>query len=148
MSQPQPGCPGPASCPPWSRNASYVVILLALAAVSLVVLEPQYTMAELLVADDPLGDLLPPAAPLLIIGPLVGTVVTWAVFGGNRGSFLPILVTQFIIGVLLGHNLAALGAVRWTSEVGPLVAEFVALTVGLAAVYAVGAHLLTILRDR
>ena len=77
----------------YGYKASYVVILLALGVVSLIVLEPRYTMAELMVADDPLGDLLPPAAPLLIVGPLVGTAVTWALFGRNRGSILPILVT-------------------------------------------------------
>ena len=132
----------------YGYNTSYVLILLGLGAVSLVFLEPRFTMAELMVADDPLGDLLPPAVPLLIVGPLIGTVVTWALFGRNRGSALPILVTQLIIGFLLGHNLASLGAVVWVSEVVPLVAEFVALTVALAVAYAISAHLMTVLRLR
>lgn len=132
----------------YGYNSSYVLILLGLGAVSLVVLEPQFTMAELMVADDPLGDLLPPAVPLLIVGPLVGTVVTWALFGRNRGSVLPIVVTHYVIGFLLGHNLAALGAVVWVSEIVPLVAEFVALTVALAVAYAVSAHLMVVLSLR
>jgi len=70
------------------------------------------------------------------------------VIGRNRGSVLPILVTQFIISFLLGHNLAALGAVVWVSEIFPLVAEFIALTVALAVAYAVGAHLMTVLQGR
>ncbi len=132
----------------YGYNASYVLILLMLGAVSLVVLEPRFTMAELMVADDPLGDLLPPAVPLLVVGPLVATVVTWALFGRNRASVLPILVTQFIIGFLLGHNLAALGAVVWVAEIVPLLAEFVVLTVALAVAFAVGAHFMTVLRLR
>lgn len=132
----------------YGYNTIYVLVLLVLGAVSLVVLEPRFTMAELMVADDPLGDLLPPAVPLLIIGPLVGTVVTWALFGRNRASVLPILVTQLTIGFLLGHNLAALGAVVWVAEIIPLVAEFVVLTVGLAVAYAVGAHFMTMLHLR
>lgn len=132
----------------YGYNASYLLILMALGAVSLVVLEPRFTIAELMVADDPLGDLLPPAVPLLIVGPLVGTAITWALFGRNRGSIVPILVTQYIIGFLLGHNLAALGAVVWVSEIVPLVAEFVALTGALAVAYAISAHLMAVLRLR
>ena len=132
----------------YGYNASYVAILLGFAMVSLVMLEPRYSIAELMVADDALGDLLPPAAPLLIVGPLVGTAITWLLFGRGRGSFVPILVTQYLVGFLLGHNLAALGAVRWESAIVPLLAEFVALTIALAVTYAAGAHLLALLQGR
>ena len=53
-----------------------------------------------------------------------------------------------MVGFLLGHNLASLGVVEWESAMAPLLAEFVALTVGLALVFAAGAHLLTVIGGR
>lgn len=105
-------------------------------------------MAQLMVANDPLGELLLPAVLLLIVGPLVGTIATWTILGRNRRSVLPILVTQYVIGFLLGHNLAALGAVVWDPEIVPLVAEFVTLAAVLAAAYAVGAYMIEVLGVR
>jgi hypothetical protein len=120
-------------------NGAFVVLLSALGVSSFLIFEPSYSMAELLVADDPLGDVLPPAMPLLIIATVAGTLAMWAVSGRKPAALAPILVTQALIVLLVGHNLAILGMVDMSGAVAHMVGEFALLIAFLAGGFAVAA---------
>ena len=129
-------------------NGSCAVLLVALGAVSFAVLDPQFTMAELLVSDDALAEVIPPALPLMIVATVVGTFALWVLFDRNRAALIPILVTQVLLVFLVGHNLAILGLVGMSSALLYIVGEFFGLTVFLAAGFAAGVRLLASVRSR
>jgi hypothetical protein len=128
--------PSPAG---WFRYAILLSAeMIALGAVSLLVLSPRFTMAELMVADDAFDRLLPPSIPLMIGAMVVGTAVVWMSFGRRRGALLPILVSQILLVFLLGHQFAFLGLVEASSTLFVVFGEFALLTIGLAVVFAAG----------
>lgn len=120
-------------------NGGFVVLLGALGVSSYLIFEPSYSMAELLVADDPLGDVLPPAVPLLGVAVVVGTLAMWALSGRKRAGLAPILITQVLIVLLVGHNLAILGMVDMSGAAPRMVGEFALLIAFLAGGFAVAA---------
>lgn len=123
----------------WFRYAILLSAeMIALGAVSLLVLSPRFTMAELMVADDAFDRLLPPSIPLMIGAMVVGTAVVWMSFGRRRGALLPILVTQVLLVFLLGHQFAFLGLVESSSTLFVVFGEFALLTIGLTVVFAAG----------
>lgn len=126
----------------FAYNTSCATLIVALGAASFAVLNPQFTMAELMVADDALEQVIPPALPLMIAATLVGTLILWALFGRTRAAVIPILVTQILLVLLVGHNLAILGLVEVSSDVLRVFGEFVALTAFLAAGFAAGTALI------
>lgn len=113
-------------------------LLVTLGVVSLLVLEPRFTMTELLGNDDALGLLLPPALPLMGAATLAGTGVLWLWLGRPPGALLPLLVGQLLLVFFMGHNLAILGLVEMSSAVLVALAEFVGLTLLLGGLFAVG----------
>ncbi len=120
----------------WFGHAGlYAVEMIALGAVSLLVLQPQFTMAELLVADDAFDRLLPPSVPLMIGAMVVGTILFWLYYGRRPAALAPILVTQVLLVFLLGHQFAFLGLVESSSLLLVAFGEFALITVGLAAAY-------------
>lgn len=119
-------------------NALNAGLLVSLGAVSLILLEPRFTMAEAMVMDDPLAELLPPAVPLMVAAMIVGTAIVWAVIGRRVSSLIPVFVTQVVLVFLIGHNLAILGLVELSGTVYRALTEFIGLTVFLAAVFAGG----------
>ncbi len=129
-------------------NGSYAALLVLLGAASFVVLEPQFTMAELMDADDALQQVLPHGVPLMVAAVVIGTLVLWALYGRKPGALIPILVTQVLLVFLVGHNLAILGIVEMTSGLLLIGAEFVGLTVFLAGVFAGGVVFLRVLGSR
>lgn len=126
----------------WAYNAACVAVLVALGVVSLLTMEPEFTMAEVMDMDDPLGRLLPLGVPLMAGGTVVGSALIWLAFGRGARSVVPILVTQALLVFLIGHNLAILGAVEIPSDMLYLVGEFVGLTLFLGAGFAATAALL------
>jgi hypothetical protein len=123
----------------WFRYAGlYAAEMIALGAVSLVVLRPRFTMAELMVADDAFEQLLPPSVPLMIGAMVVGTIAIWAYYGRRRLALAPILVTQVLLVFLLGHQFAFLGLVESSSTLLLVFAEFALFTVGLTAAFCFG----------
>ena len=128
-------------------NASYAALLVALGAVSFVVLEPRFTMAELMVSDDALAQLIPPALPLMIVAAVAGSFLLWVLYGRRRAALIPIVVTQTLLVILVGHNLAILGVVEMSADLLYVVGEFVVLTVSLALGFAAGVMLIGSVRS-
>ncbi len=123
----------------WFRYAGlYAFEMIALGAVSLVLLRPQFTMAELMVADDAFERLLTPSMPLLIGAMILGTVSIWVYYGRRPGALLPILLTQVLLVFLLGHQFAFLGLVESSSALLLVFVEFSVIVLGLTAVFCLG----------
>jgi len=139
--------PGHSTTRWFGYNASYAALLVALGAVSFVVLEPRFTMAELMVSDDALAQVIPPALPLMIVAAVAGSFLLWVLYGRRRAALIPILVTQTLLVLLVGHNLAILGVVEMSADLLYVVGEFVALTVALAAGFAAGVMLIESVRS-
>ena len=129
-------------------NGFQIGLLVALGMVSFVVLDPKFTMAEAMVMDDALAELIPPALPLMILAILVGTFLLWIAYGRKRGALAPILVTQVLLVFLVGHNLAILGLVELSGDLLAVFAEFIGLTAFLGVGFAAGLMLLTRVRPR
>lgn len=127
-------------------NGACAALLIGLGALSFLMLEPRFSLAELIGADDALGRLLPPAMPLIGLGTVVGTAVIWMMFGRRRSALLPILIAQALLMFLVGHNLAILGLIDIPTDQLYRVLEFVGLTAFLAAAFAMSA--LVIARPR
>jgi hypothetical protein len=129
-------------------NGFLVGLLVALGAVSFLVLDPMFTMAEAMEMDNALEMLIPPALPLMIGAVLVGTVLMWAAYGRKAGALAPILVTQALLVFLVGHNLAILGLVELSGDLLTIFVEFIGLTALLGFGFATGLILLTQVRRR
>lgn len=133
----------------WFRYVGlYAAEMIALGVVSLAVLRPRFTMAEAAVMDDAMAELTPPAMPLMVGAIVVGTVLFWLYFGRRRGALVPILITQVLVVLLLGHQLAFLGLVEPSATLIVAFAEFALIAVGLAGAFGLGVMWLTILLKR
>jgi hypothetical protein len=124
------------------------VEMIALGIVSLVALEPRFTMAELLVRDDAIDVLLPPALPLMVVAMFVGTVGFWLMSNRRIGAIVPLLVAQVLLVLFLGHQFAVLGLVEQTTRLVVGFLEFTLITVGLAAAFSGGVMWATITAAR
>ena len=122
-------------------------LLVALGAVSFLVLDPKFTMAEAMVMVDALAELIPPALPLMIGAILVGTLLLWSTYGRASGSLAPILVNQVLLVFLVGHNLAILGLVELSADLVTVFGEFIGLTAFLGIGFATGLILLAQVRS-
>jgi hypothetical protein len=123
----------------WFRYAGlYAAEMIILGAVSLLVLRPRFTMAELMVADDAFERLLPPSMPLMIGAMAVGTAVIWIYYGRRLAALLPMLLTQVLLVFLLGHQFAFLGLVESSSALLVVFGEFALFTIGLGVVFCLG----------
>jgi hypothetical protein len=112
--------------------------MIVLGAVSLVMLRPRWTMAEVVVADDAFERLMRPSAPLMIGAMVVGTILIWLHLGRSPAAFAPVLVTQVLLVFLLGHQFAFLGLVESSAALLVVFGEFALFTVGLAAAFCLG----------
>lgn len=123
----------------WFRYAGlYTAEMIALGAVSFAVLQPQFTMAELMVVDDAFDRLLPPSMPLMIGAMAVGTILVWLYCGWRRQALIPIVSTQVLLVFFLGHQFAFLGLVESSSTLLEVFGEFTLFTVGLSVAFCFG----------
>ncbi len=133
----------------WFRYAGlYAAEMIALGAVSLAVLRPRFTMAELMVADDAFDRLLPPSMPLMIGAMVVGTILVWLYCGRPWPTLAPIFVTQVLLVFFLGHQFAFLGLVESSSALLVVFSEFALFTVGLMAAFCLGVMWSTMALER
>ena len=121
----------------FAYNAGYVVLLFALGAVSLLAFEPQATIAALVAADEPPGDLIAEALPMIATFTVLGAAVIGAVYARRLREWLAILLTAVVLVALLGLNVSVIGLVDIPTASWYLIAELLGLIVVLAAVFAV-----------
>ncbi len=120
----------------WFRYTGlYAAEMIALGAVSLAVLRPQFTMAELMVADDAFDRLLAPSMPLMLAAMVVGTILVWLYSGRRWPALVPIALTQVLLVFFLGHQFAFLGLVESSSALLVVFGEFALFTAGLTAAF-------------
>ena len=120
----------------WFRYAGlYAAEMITLGAVSIAMLRPRFTMAELMVADDAFERLLPPSMPLMIGALVVGTLLVWLYCGRRWPALPPIVITQVLLVFLLGHQFAFLGLVESSAALLVIFGEFALFTVGLTAAF-------------
>ena len=123
-------------------NTAHTGLLLLLGLVSLVVFSPQWSMAELMVDDPPLGELFGQALPLMAAFTVIGSIALWTAFSRRALTLPSVLVTVALLVVLLGHNAAIIGLVDIPAGGYYLVAEMLGLIVVLAVSFTVIALLL------
>ncbi|MGI9529823.1 MAG: hypothetical protein ACR2NG_08930, partial [Acidimicrobiia bacterium] len=97
-------------------NGAYILTLVALGIVSLLGFEPTWTFAELNTDDPPLGELFAEATPLMVGFAVIGAVPIWLSFTRKSSALPPILVTEAVLVLLIGHNVAIIGLVELTGE--------------------------------
>lgn len=119
----------------WFRYAGlYAAEIVALGVVSLAVLRPRFTMADTMIMDDAMAELTPQALPLMVGVIVVGTILFWLYHGRRRGTLVPFLITQVLLVLLLGHQLAFLGLVESSSTL-MFLGEFALIAVGIAGAF-------------
>jgi hypothetical protein len=118
-----------------AMNGAFIATLFGLGLVSMVGFEPAWTFAELNNADPPIGDLLA-ASPLMAGFTVVAATLVWLTSGPSRASALSILVTEALLVLLLGHNVAIIGLVDLSDEGPGLVLLMYGLVAFLGLAYA------------
>ncbi|MDX1658968.1 MAG: hypothetical protein R3343_09130 [Nitriliruptorales bacterium] len=118
-------------------------LMVALGGLSLMVLSPRFTIAELTDNDDALALLLGPSWWLMVVAAGGGTVLLWWRYGRRSSAILPLLVSQSLLAFFVGHNFATLGLVEMSSQLLIGFAEFIGLTVFLGLGFAGALHVLT-----
>jgi hypothetical protein len=122
----------------WIRyNSLYVVILLALGAVSLIMFEPITSIATLLESNEPPRALIGRALPITLFFTIGSGGLLTLLYRPGRLGALAIFVTTLVVILFLGLNISILGLVFVPKSSLYVIGEVVALIVALALVYAV-----------
>lgn len=117
-------------------NAAYIATLVALGLVSMFWFEPTWTFAELSVEGAPLGDLFSRAAPLMVLFALFGALAIWAALGRKLRALGPVVTTEILLVLLLGHNVAIVGLVDFSIGGWASVGEMFGFVILLGAAFA------------
>lgn len=121
----------------WLRyNLLYVATLALLGAASVLVFEPETTMAALIAADGPPDALIGQAMPLTAAFTLVAAVLITELYGRSRARFGAVLLTCILIVLLLGLNVSAIGLVSIPRGSLYLIGEMFGLILVINLVYA------------
>lgn len=118
-------------------SSAFLGSLFALGIVSLIVFAPEWTFAELNVDDPPLGDLFSRATPLMVAFTIAAGGLIWWILGARKTTLIPILATETLLVLLLGHNVAIIGLVDLTADGWSLVWLMFALVAFLGVSYTV-----------
>ena len=120
----------------WLRyNATYVALFLLLGAASVIAFEPETTIAALVEANEPPGELIAQALPLTALFTFVAAgLVTW-IFGGGWRQLGPVLLSWAVLMLLLGLNVSVIGLVEVPRRSAYLIAELYGLIVLLDVAY-------------
>ena len=131
----------------WLRyNLLYLVIFLAIGAVSVVVFDPITTIAALLQTNEPPRELIGRALPMTGAFTVVSAVGLSVLYRPSWFGILTLFVTTAVLVLLLGLNISILGFVDVASGQVLVLAETFGLLVVLAGVYMVS--VLVFARDR
>jgi hypothetical protein len=119
-------------------NLVYVAVLVGLGLVSLLIYEPITTAAVLIEAGGSPTELIRRATPLSAVAILLAAALMHQLWGRGIRHFLPLLVSNTLVIVLLGLNVSVLGLVEFDSQGWVLVLYTYALTLLLNFVYVAG----------
>jgi hypothetical protein len=120
----------------WLRyNVLYVALFVLLGAASVLVYEPVTTIATLIEANEPPGELFGQAMPMTVAFTLASAVLLSLLYRRSWSRFAAILLTCVVLVLLLGLNVSVIGLVAIPRGSLHLVAELFGLILALNAVY-------------
>ena len=123
-------------------NLLYLVMFVALGAVSVVVFDPITTIAALLQTDEPPGELIGRALPMTGAFTIATAVALSGLYRPSWYGVFTLLVTTTVLVLFLGLNISILGLVDVASGQVFVLAETFGLLVGLTGVYVVSVAIL------
>lgn len=120
----------------WFRfNLLYVAMFLLLGTSSVLVYEPVTTMAALVAANEPPGDLIGQAFPMTAVFTLATAVFISLLYRRSWMNFGAVLLTCTVLVLLLGLNVSTIGLVDIPRGSFYLVMELFGLIIALNIVY-------------
>jgi hypothetical protein len=117
-------------------NALFVVMLGLLGLVSVLVFEPVTTIAALIAANGPPGELFGRAMPMTAAFTIAMAALISRVYARTWSHFAAVLLTCSVLVLLLGLNISAIGLVEVPSSSVYLILELFGLVLALNLVYA------------
>jgi hypothetical protein len=127
---------GTPSVSGWLRyNATHVGLFGLLGAVSVAVFEPVTTVAALVAADGPPGDLIGTAMPMTLAFVVAASVVVGALHARRWSDLGPITVTMAVLVLVLGLNVSVIGLVEIPAGSAFLVVELFGLIVAIDVMF-------------
>ena len=120
----------------WKYNMLYVALLALLGVTSIFMFEPITTIAALVEANEPPGELIGQALPLTAVFTLLAAVLVSLLYGQNWRHFGVVLLSCTVLVLLLGLNVSVLGLVYIPRGSLFLILEFFGLILVLNVVYA------------
>lgn len=118
-------------------NFVYDALFLVLALASVALFEPITSMAVVIAANEPPGELIAQATPLTVLFTVAAAGVVHLLFGRGWKQFGVLLLCWTLLVLLLGLNLSTLGLIAVPRSGWYLVAGFYGLVLVLNGVYVV-----------
>jgi hypothetical protein len=120
----------------WLRyNMVYVAMFVLLGAASVLVYEPVTTIAALVAANEPPGELIRQAMPMTVLFTLATAALVSLLYGRSWSRFGAILLTCTVLVLALGLNVSVIGLVYIPRGSLYLVAELFGLILAINVVY-------------
>jgi hypothetical protein len=116
-------------------NVLYVARFVLLGAASVLVFEPVTTIAALVAANEPPGELIRQAMPMTVVFTLASAALLSLLYGRSWSRFGAILLTCIVLVLLLGLNVSVIGLVAIPRGSLYLVAELFGLILAINVVY-------------
>jgi hypothetical protein len=116
-------------------NVLYVAMFVLLGAASVLVFEPVTTIAALVAANEPPGELIRQAMPMTVVFTLASAALLSLLYGRSWSRFGAILLTCIVLVLLLGLNVSVIGLVAIPRGSLYLVAELFGLILAINVVY-------------
>jgi hypothetical protein len=117
-------------------NLLYDAMFVILGIVSVLIFEPETTMAALVAANGPPDALIGRAMPITAVFTLLMAVCISLIYGFDWPRFVVILLTSIVLVLLLGLNVSVIGLVSIPRGSWYLVVEMFALILALNVMYA------------
>jgi hypothetical protein len=120
----------------WLRyNMLYVAMFVLLGVASVLVYDPMTTIAALVAANEPPGELIRQAMPMTVVFTLATAAVVNLLYGRSWPRFGAILLTCAVLVLALGLNISVIGLVYIPRGSLYLVAELLGLILAINVVY-------------
>ena len=117
-------------------NLIHLFLFAVLGVVSELLYEPTTTVAALISANEPPGELIMAALPLTVVFTLSMSLLISTVWGKTLRQFLAVFLTCSVLVLLLGLNVSVIGLVSFPSDSIYLLGKLFLLIFLLVLVYA------------